>query len=76
MLDFTIYTANCTGDGSNCLYPNKVVISDKDSFIAATKMDHVIASTKGIIAVRTISNLLTVFLLTATRTIRMILRIG
>lgn len=47
MLDFTIYTANCTGDSSNCLYPNKVVVTDKDSFIAATKMDHVTAKYKG-----------------------------
>lgn len=47
MLDFTIYTANCAGDSSNCLYPNKVVIYDKDSFIAATKTDHVAAKYKG-----------------------------
>lgn len=47
MLDFTIYTANCTCDSSNCLYPNKVVVTDKDSFISATKMDHVTAKYKG-----------------------------
>lgn len=47
MLDFTIYTANCAGDSSNCLYPNKVVVTDKDSFITATKMDHVTAKYKG-----------------------------
>ena len=47
MLDFTIYTADCKGNSGNCLYPNKIVIKDKEDFIKATKMDHVTAKYKG-----------------------------
>lgn len=47
MLDFTIYTADCKGNSGNCLYPNKVIVKNKESFVAATKMDHVTAKYKG-----------------------------
>lgn len=47
MLDFTVYTADCTGNSGNCLYPNKIVVTDKDDFINAIKMDHVTAKYKG-----------------------------
>ena len=47
MLDFTIYTADCIGNSGNCLYPNKIVVTDKDAFIKAIKMDHVTAKYKG-----------------------------
>lgn len=47
MLNFTIYTANCVGNSGNCLYPNKMIVTDKESFIVATKMDHVTAKYKG-----------------------------
>lgn len=47
MLDFTIYTADCVGNSGNCLYPNKIVVTDKDAFIKAIKMDHVTAKYKG-----------------------------
>lgn len=47
MLNFTIYTADYVGNSGNCLYPNKMVVTDKDTFIAATKMDHVTAKYKG-----------------------------
>lgn len=47
MLNFTIYTANCIGNSGNCLYPNKMIVTDKESFIVATKMDHVTAKYKG-----------------------------
>lgn len=47
MLNFTIYTADCVGNSGNCLYPNKMIVTDKESFIKATKMDHVIAKYKG-----------------------------
>ena len=47
MLNFTIYTADCIGNSGNCLYPNKMVVTDKESFIKATKMDHVTAKYKG-----------------------------
>jgi putative DNA primase/helicase len=46
MIEFTLYTANCTGNLTNCLYPNKVVIKDKDSFLEAIKFDHVSAEFK------------------------------
>ena len=38
MLDFTIYTADCIGNSGNCLYPNKIVVTDKDAFIKAIKI--------------------------------------
>ena len=47
MIEFTLYTADCTGNLSNCLYPNKVVIKDKASFLEAIKFDHVSAEYKG-----------------------------
>ena len=47
MLNFTIYTADCAGNSGNCLYPNKMIVADKESFIKATKMDHVTAKYKG-----------------------------
>ena len=47
MLNFTIYTADCVGNSGNCLYPNKMIVTDKESFIKATKMDHVTAKYKG-----------------------------
>ena len=47
MLEFTIYSADCTNNKGNCLYPNKAVITDKDTFIKAIKTDHVTAKYKG-----------------------------
>ena len=47
MIDFTIYSADCVGNSGNCLYPHKMVVTDEESFIAATKMDHVTAKYKG-----------------------------
>ena len=47
MLNFTIYTADCVGNSGNCMYPNKMIVTNKDSFIKATKMDHVTAKDKG-----------------------------
>lgn len=47
MINFTVYLADCVGNSGNCLYPNKNVVTDKESFIAATKMDHVTAKYKG-----------------------------
>ena len=46
MIDFTFYTANCCGDSSNCVYPNKAHITDSASFVAAIKQDHVCAAYK------------------------------
>ena len=47
MIHFTVYSADCVDNSGNCLYPNKNVVTDKESFIAATKMDHVTAKYKG-----------------------------
>ena len=47
MINFTVYSAYCVGNSGNCLDPNKNVVTDKESFIAATKMDHVTAKYKG-----------------------------
>lgn len=46
MIKFTLYTANSSGNLSNCLYPNKVLITDKESMIKAIKLDHVTAEFK------------------------------
>lgn len=70
MINFTVYSADCVGNSGNCLYPNKNVVTDKESFIAATKMDHVTAKYKETIAVRITLNPPTVFLLTVTMTIQ------
>lgn len=47
MLKFTLYTADCVGNSGNCLYPHEMVVTDKDSFIAAISSDHVTAKYKG-----------------------------
>lgn len=47
MLDFTIYGADCVGNSGNCLYPNKMVGTDKVFFIVAKKMEHVTTKYKG-----------------------------
>ena len=46
MIKFTLYTADCTGNLSNCIYPKKAVIMDKESIIKASKFDHVTAEYK------------------------------
>lgn len=43
MIKFTIYTADCSGNSANCLYPHKKVITDKETFQNAIKKDHVTA---------------------------------
>lgn len=47
MYKFLLCTANCSGDSSNCIYPNKTTVSDRDSFIKAISFDHVCGSFKG-----------------------------
>lgn len=47
MINFTVYSADCVGNSGNCLYPNKHIVSDKETFIKATNMDHVTAKYKG-----------------------------
>lgn len=47
MIEFTLYTADCIGNLSNCIYPKKTVITDKESMLKAIKFDHVTAEYKG-----------------------------
>ena len=46
MMKFTLFTADCRGNLSNTIYPNKVIIRDEKSFIEAVKLDHVTAEYK------------------------------
>ena len=46
MMQFTLYTADHVGNLSNCIYPNKAKITDKDTLIEAVKLDHVTAEYK------------------------------
>lgn len=46
MIEFTLYTADCTGNLSNCIYPHKTVITDKESLERAIGFDHVTAQYK------------------------------
>jgi P4 family phage/plasmid primase-like protien len=45
-MNFTLYTSNSIGKLSNCIYPNKVSVSDEKSLADAVKFDHVTASYK------------------------------
>lgn len=40
-MNLTIFTSGSAGDASNCVYPNKVEVTDEASFIAAISQDHV-----------------------------------
>lgn len=44
---FTIFHANCTGQAGNCLYPNKVDITDVHSLEQAVSRDYVCAEYSG-----------------------------
>ena len=46
MIEFTLYTADCTGNLSNTVYPNRAVITDEESLLNAIKFDHVTAQYK------------------------------
>ena len=43
-MNFTIFVADCVGNKSNCLYPNKMDISTSDQLKHAVQNDHVCAS--------------------------------
>ena len=43
MKGFTIYTANCTGNAKNCIYPTEVEVKDIASLERAMRRDHVCA---------------------------------
>ena len=40
-MKFTLYTANCTGNEKNCLYPNVCIIENMADLMAAVEKDHV-----------------------------------
>ena len=39
-MQFTIFTANCTGKRQNCSYPKRVSVTDEASLKAAVAYDH------------------------------------
>ena len=43
-MNFTLYTADCTGNETNCLYPHKAVISSPADLARAAAYDHVAAA--------------------------------
>jgi putative DNA primase/helicase len=43
-MKFTLYTADCTGNEANCLYPHKAIINSPEDFAAAVARDHVTAA--------------------------------
>ncbi|QGT99525.1 DNA primase, phage associated [Candidatus Syntrophocurvum alkaliphilum] len=45
-MKFTLHTADCAGNLSNCIYSQKAVIEDKETFLKAIKFDHVTAEYK------------------------------
>lgn len=45
-MKFTIYTADCTGNERNAVYPHKAVISNGEELKAAAAFDHVCAAFK------------------------------
>ena len=47
MLKYRLSVAACIGNSSNCMYPNSVMVSDRDSFIQAISFDHVAGTFKG-----------------------------
>ncbi|MBQ3803228.1 MAG: primase C-terminal domain-containing protein [Oscillospiraceae bacterium] len=46
-MNFTLYTADCTGDRRNCLYPHKTPIRSAEDLAAAAASDHVAAAFAG-----------------------------
>ncbi|OLS02584.1 phage/plasmid primase, P4 family [Tissierella creatinophila] len=46
MIEFTLYTSNYTGNLSNCIYPEKIVIKTEEDMKEAIKFDHVTAEYK------------------------------
>lgn len=55
-MKFTLYTADCTGNETNCLYPHKAVISGPEDLAAAVSHDHVAPPIKIITGPTTISS--------------------
>ena len=45
-MELILYTSNSTGVASNCLYPNRAVITDSAGLVEAGKFDQVFAKYK------------------------------
>lgn len=45
-MQFTIFTANCTGKSGNCSYPNQLLIDSAEQLKSAVATDHVCATYK------------------------------
>lgn len=46
-MKFTIYTADCTGNPQNRLYPHQVVVTSACDMKKSARFDHVCATYKG-----------------------------
>lgn len=46
-MKLVLYTADCTGNPANCLYPHEAVITNKEELLQAIRKDHVCAQYKG-----------------------------
>ena len=55
-MKLTLYTADCTGDATNCVYPNRAAISTKTELVGAVAHDQVFARYKN--SYRNIDNFL------------------
>ena len=42
-MEFTLYTADCTGKAANCLYPHEVKITNRKELAEAIAYDQVFA---------------------------------
>ncbi len=42
-MELTIYTSNSSGNAKNCLYPNKLIVTNEDELKEAVRFDHVCA---------------------------------
>ena len=45
-MELILYTADCTGIPSNCVYPHEVVVDSKEKMAEAIEKDHVCAKYK------------------------------
>jgi len=46
-MTFTLYTADCTGNAQNSIYPNRTEVNTPEDMLAAVAYDHVCAEYKG-----------------------------
>ena len=75
-IPITVYTADCTGNASSCLYPNKIEIADEASAKLSFSKDLVCAGIRTTTVTSTILNCPMPCPGTATMSTPMIPRIG